>query len=129
MTAPDQINSLNPGEVFVFGSHISGHHAGGAARFAVERFGAVVGQGEGLQGSSYAIPTMGSNEDFARAVDRFLQFARLAPGLTFLVTAVGTGIAGHPVERVALRFRNAPDNVHLPASFERVIATDKIGAV
>ena len=55
---PDNITSLAPHEVFVFGSNLAGAHAGGAARVAARKFGAVWGQGEGLQGQSYAIPTM-----------------------------------------------------------------------
>lgn len=121
MTAPEQITELAPNQVFVFGSHESGHHAGGAARFAVEHFGAVVGRGEGLQGCSYALPTMGSRTDVIAAVARFVQFARLAPELTFLVTAVGTGIAGLPVQFMADLFRDAPANVELPAVFEAVL--------
>ena len=51
------ITELKPNEVFVFGSNLQGMHAGGAARIAHERFGAVWGQGVGLQGQSYAIPS------------------------------------------------------------------------
>lgn len=55
---PDNIESLGQDEVFVFGSNLAGHHSGGAARTAMERFGARWGVGEGIQGQSYAIPTM-----------------------------------------------------------------------
>lgn len=55
---PDNITILGRRDIFVFGSNLAGHHAGGAARVAMDRFGAVWGQGEGLQGNSYAIPTM-----------------------------------------------------------------------
>ena len=55
---PENITSLDEDEVFVFGSNLAGMHAGGAARVAYERFGAVMGQGVGMQGQSYAIPTM-----------------------------------------------------------------------
>lgn len=48
---PAYIDSLQPGEVFVFGSNLAGAHCGGAARTAVRRFGAVMGQGTGLQDS------------------------------------------------------------------------------
>lgn len=123
-TTPDNITALAEGEVFVFGSHESGHHAGGAARFAVENFGALVGQGEGLQGSSYALPTMGSFEEMARASFRFIEFAAAHPELTFLVTAIGTGIAGRSVASVAPLFAARPSNVVLPMSFVTVIAFD-----
>jgi hypothetical protein len=122
VTAPALITELGPGEVFVFGSNAKGLHVGGAARFAVERFGAVLGQGEGLQGASYAIPTMEGPVDFTNAVARFLGFASLAPGIRFLLTPIGTGIAGHPVSWVAPLFRRVPANVELPAVFEAVLA-------
>lgn len=43
--------------VFVFGSNPEGRHGAGAAKVARLQFGAIYGQGEGLQGHSYAIPT------------------------------------------------------------------------
>ncbi len=43
----------------------------------MERFGAVWGQGTGLQGRSYAIPTMqGGVETIKPYVDEFLELAR-----------------------------------------------------
>lgn len=118
MNTPDQIDALDPGQVFVFGSNAAGHHAGGAARVALDRFGAVRGQGEGLQGDSYAIPTMGSRQEFTGAVTGFLAFAVEHPELLFLVTKVGTGIAGWPVSVVAPMFAGSPANVVLPVEFE-----------
>ena len=55
---PELITSLQPNEVFVFGSNIAGKHGSGAARMAYERFGALMGKGVGIAGQSYAIPTM-----------------------------------------------------------------------
>lgn len=55
---PEFIRELRENEIFVFGSNLEGYHGGGAARIALEEFGAVWGQGVGLQGRSYAIPTM-----------------------------------------------------------------------
>ena len=57
---PDKITVLKEDEVFVFGSNLKGLHGGGAARVARKHFGAIMGQGVGMQGKSYAIPTMGS---------------------------------------------------------------------
>ena len=76
---PDYISELRPNEVFVFGSNVRGMHYGGAAAFAVGRFGAIMGQGEGLQGQSYAIPTMEGLENMRAAVDRFIAFAQAHP--------------------------------------------------
>ena len=55
-TTPEFITSLEPNEIFVFGSNLRGMHGGGAAYIAYRKFGAIMGQGVGLQGQSYAIP-------------------------------------------------------------------------
>lgn len=115
---PEAITELQPGEVFVFGSNADGLHWGGAARVAHQHFGAEWGVGEGLAGQSYAIPTMGSPVELEAAVGRFLEFAREHAGLIFLVTKIGTGIAGRPVSEVAPFFAGAAANVLLPVEFE-----------
>ena len=116
-----RIDSLAPGEIFVFGSNASGAHGGGAARFAYDRFGAVWGQSEGLQGQSYGIDTMSGLAVFEEQAARFLEFARQHPELRFLVTEVGCGIAGYTPDQVAGFFRGAPDNVVLPESFAEIL--------
>ncbi len=116
-----RIEALAPDEVFVFGSNGSGAHGGGAARFAYDRFGAVWGQSEGLQGQSYGIDTMSGLRVFEEQAGRFLAFARQHPELRFLVTEVGCGIAGYTPEQVAGFFRGAPDNAVLPGAFLRVL--------
>lgn len=120
----ENITSLHPDEVFVFGSNLAGLHAGGAARFAMQHFGAVWGQGVGLQGQSYAIPTMqGGVETIKPYVDDFIDFARKNPHLKFLVTEIGCGIAGFTPEQIAPLFTRAVglDNVWLPARFLKVL--------
>jgi hypothetical protein len=117
-----RIETLGPGEVFVFGSNASGAHAGGAARFALDRFGAVWGQSEGLQGQSYGIDTMSGLVEFEAQAARFVAFARSRPDLRFLVTEVGCGIAGYAPREVAGFFAGAPDNVVLPESFAAVLS-------
>ena len=116
-----RIESLAADEVFVFGSNASGAHGGGAARFAYDRFGAVWGQSEGLQGQSYGIDTMSGLTVFEEQAARFLDFARQHPELKFLVTEVGCGIAGYTADQVAGFFRGAPGNVALPESFVKVL--------
>ncbi|MFG6401592.1 MULTISPECIES: hypothetical protein [unclassified Microbacterium] len=116
------IDKLADGEIFVFGSNASGAHGGGAARFAADRFGAVWGQSEGLQGQSYGIDTMSGLQTFEEQAARFLEFARRHPELTFLVTEVGCGIAGYTPKQVARFFTGAPANVRLPESFEAELA-------
>ena len=51
--APDHITELSKCEIFVFGSNLEGQHAGGAARFAYDKFGAEWGNGVGPQGRCY----------------------------------------------------------------------------
>ena len=121
---PDFITELQPGQIFVFGSNLQGQHAGGAARIAHENFGAVWGQGVGLQGQSYAIPTMQGGVDTIRPyVDEFIQFADNHPEMTFLVTRIGCGIAGFSDVEIAPLFAQALalPNIYLPASFWKVL--------
>lgn len=124
---PDRISELKPNEIFVFGSNLAGSHGGGAARLAYEQFGAVWGQGVGLQGKSYAIPTMqGGVETIKPYVDEFIKFALSHPELIFYVTQIGCGIAGFKVAEIAPLFQNAVDvaNIILPKGFVEVITTD-----
>ena len=73
---PENITSLKEDEVFVFGSNLAGIHGGGAAKVAYQKFGAVMGQGVGIQGQSYAIPTMQGGVDTIKPyVDEFLALA------------------------------------------------------
>ena len=117
---PERITSLRADEVFVFGSNLAGMHGGGAARIAYERFGAVWGCGVGLQGQSYAIPTMqGGVETIKPYVDQFIDYAISRPDLFFYVTRIGCGIAGFVDAEIAPLFaaaRGVP-NICLPESF------------
>lgn len=120
MYTPDVVNSLADNEIFVFGSNLRGWHQGGAAKHAQRYFGAVWGQGVGLQGQSYAIPTMQGGVDTIRPyVDDFIAFAQKHPELRFLVTRIGCGIAGFKDEEIAPLFKKAlgHDNIVLPYSF------------
>lgn len=116
-TTPEFITELQPGEIFVFGSNLQGAHAGGAARIAYNNFGAIWGQGVGLQGQSYGIPTMqGGVETVRPYVNEFIQFAKDHPELTFLVTRIGCGIAGFTDAEMAPLFEKAHsiENIILP---------------
>lgn len=122
---PERITKLRPNEIFVFGSNLAGAHGGGAARLAYNRFGAIMGQGVGLQGQSYAIPTMqGGVETIKPYVDEFIEFARQHPEYQFLVTQIGCGIAGFTPMEIAPLFEDALDveNIILPKAFVEVIA-------
>lgn len=119
------IDKLEDDEVFVFGSNTEGMHAGGAARMAME-WGAIYGKAFGLQGKTFAIPTvdyrisgkMGVDE-IKKYVDEFLDFTIKNKDKKFLVTEIGCGIAGFKVSEIAPLFRKALEynNVYLPERF------------
>lgn len=116
------ITELAPGEIFVFGSNLSGYHCNGAAKLACQKFGATWGIGIGLSGHTYAIPTMqGDVSTIKQYVDEFLKFASEHRHLTFLVTEIGCGIAGFKPGDIAPLFRAVVDrnieNIYLPESF------------
>ena len=116
-TTPEFITELQPNEIFVFGSNLKGMHGGGAAYIAYRKFGAIMGQGVGLQGQSYAIPTMqGGVETIRPYVDEFSEFAKEHQNLTFLVTRIGCGIAGFTDDEISPLFEKAHDveNIVLP---------------
>lgn len=117
---PSHISSLEPNEVFVFGSNLQGWHGGGAAAAAMRYFGAIWEQGVGMQGQSYAIPTMHGGIDVIKPyVDQFIAYAREHQDKVFYVTRIGCGIAGFKDEEIAPLFQDALDlpNVALPREF------------
>jgi hypothetical protein len=125
----NNIEELNPNEVFVFGSNLSGIHGAGAARTAL-RWGAKMGVSQGLQGQSYAIPTKDrtiketlSLQEISTYVDEYVEFAKAHPQYTFLTTEIGCGLAGLTPQQVAPLFKKAVDvvNIHLPERFWRCL--------
>lgn len=125
----ERIAELKANEVFVFGSNLAGAHAGGAARVALDKFGAVWGQGVGIQGQSYAIPTMqGGVETIKPYVDDFFSFAKSHTELVFLVTRIGCGIAGFKDEEIAPLFADAlhMDNIILPETFNKILRNPSV---
>lgn len=125
---PENITDLEPDDIFVFGSNLQGLHGGGAARVAFRKFGAIWGQGVGIQGQSYAIPTMqGGVETIKPYVDEFTKLAREWDQNRFYVTRIGCGIAGFTDEEIAPLFDEAYDlyNVCLPKSFADIIERNR----
>ena len=119
---PDWVDTLKEDEIFVFGCRNSGRHFDGASNFALEHFGAVMGQREGRQGQSYAIPTIGGTiglNEIRKSVDTFTKYAAEHPELHFLVTPVGCGGGCCKVWEIAPMFRKASKlpNVSLPKDF------------
>ena len=83
-----------------------------------------MGQGVGLQGQSYGIPTMHGGVDVIKPyVDEFIDFAKSHPELKFLVTRIGCGIAGFRDEEMAPLFKDAfeIENIYLPKSFYDIL--------
>ena len=128
---PDNITTLKPNEIFVFGSNERGQHGGGAAKMAM-KWGAKWGIGEGLQGQTYALPT---KRDFAHtlniaAIEAYVrtleEVVAHRPDLHFLITKVGCGLAGLTIEEVAPLFANFIDlpNCSLPREFYQTIKNE-----
>jgi hypothetical protein len=115
------------GVIFVFGSNKAGRHGKGAALEARQTWGAIYGQGEGLQGASYGIPTKDEHlrtlplEAIKDAVARFKSFAHDHPEYEFQVTPIGCGLAGYRPDQIAPFFAGSPENCVLPASFKAVL--------
>jgi hypothetical protein len=117
--------------IFVFGSNLAGRHGKGAAKWALQHRGAIYGQGEGLQGQSYAIPTkdkliktlpLGSIHWY---VKRFLAFAADHPEMIFQLTPIGCGLAGYSPADIAPMFLvhgASLHNVILPEEFITALA-------
>jgi len=119
------IDHLEPNEIFVFGSNLSGIHGAGAAKLAKDRFGAEYGNPIGLQGQSYALPTKDGHlrtlplDIIQWYVSEFIEFAKSKTYLEFLVTEVGCGLAGYTPNDIAPLFSGAleVENISLPKSF------------
>ena len=121
----------NGQNIFVFGSNIAGRHGAGAALEAAKNWDAEYGVGEGRTGQSYAIPTKDKDlntlplSSIKLAVLNFLSYAKFHQELTFLVTAIGCGLASYKHEDIAPFFMNAPDNCVLPEEWLNIINKDK----
>jgi len=125
----ENITELKDGEIFVFGSNEGGRHGKGAAKTAL-KWGAIYRQATGLQGRTYAIPTMNSGiskklkiDKVKYHVDQFIDFAIKNPNLKFLVTEIGCGLAGFTIKEIAPLFEKCADlkNIYLPRRFWRIV--------
>lgn len=123
-TAPNPpAPSQAPARVFVFGSNLAGRHGKGAAQEALRKHGAIMGQGVGLQGQSYALPTKDEYlrplplSEIGQYVSEFLDVARARRDTVFTVTRVGCGLAGYTDDDIAPMFADAPENCILPSGW------------
>lgn len=113
--------------IFVFGSNLAGRHGKGAALYAKEHHGAILGQGKGLQGTSYGIPTKDHDlktlplNVINHYVQEFLEFATQKYALMFQVTRIGCGLAGYKDADIAPMFKSAPLNCLLPDEWKEYL--------
>lgn len=87
------------------------------------------GEGVGLHGRTYAIPTMQGGIDTIKPyVDAFIRFAKEHSRLNFLVTRIGCGIAGFRDDQIAPLFKDAiaVENIILPKEFVEYLSTTPI---
>lgn len=117
-------------EIFVFGSNLRGVHGAGAAKYALKHHGAVWGNGVGIQGNSYGIPTKSMQittlplNQINVFVNEFKDFARAHPEMSFKVTRIGCGLAGYKDEQIAPMFKDAPANCKLDTEWAKYITGD-----
>lgn len=115
-------------QIFVFGSNLAGRHGAGAAKHALDHHNAKYGQGIGLQGKSYGIPTKDHQirtldlDIIEQHVKTFIEFAKTRPDLQFFVTKIGCGLAGYRDNDIAPMFVNAPDNCILDEDWKVIHA-------
>jgi hypothetical protein len=115
--------------IFVFGSNPEGRHGAGAAKVAREQFGAIYGQGEGLQGNAYALPTKDlrvkednslrsiSPEQIIESIRKLYETARQNPDKQFKVAYRNTdraslnGYTGLEMIDMFLKAGSIPTNI------------------
>jgi hypothetical protein len=116
---------LGDNGIFVFGSNTAGRHGKGAALYAVQHFGAIYGQGYGLQGRAFAVPTKDAHLKtlFSRQIQNWLRKAYFDMAShedkVFWFTMIGCGLAGHSPHSIQqaiqlARIHTLP-NVKLPS--------------
>jgi len=123
----EPILTLQHNEIAVVGTNEGGRHRKGFALYCFENFGAILGQGFGLQGRCFGIPTKDNSRPLQTLsvskitpyVDRFIDFAESRQDLIFKVSKVGCGLAGYEPEEIAPLFKRAVPlkNIHLPREF------------
>jgi len=117
------ITQLKDNEIFVFGSNAAGLHRGGAAKQAIDQFGAEWGVGEGITGKCYAFPTLDSElnkrskKELELSRDLLYHACDQNKDKQFLLTKVGCGIAGYHESAMRELFNNPPVNLITPSDW------------
>lgn len=125
----ENINHLESNEIIIFGSNKSGIHLAGLAKYCLDNFGAIYGQGEGLQGQCYAFPTKGykiekiSINEIEKGIPKLIKCINENKDKVFYLTKVGTCLAGYTIEDIAPLFKDFInfENVVLPKDFYDII--------
>lgn len=115
--------------IFIFGSNPEGRHGKGAAYVARQFFGAKYGQGEGLQGNSYALPTKDlrvkknggfksiSPSSIVKSIIKLYEVARSNPDKKFMIAYRNTekkslnGYTGFEMIRMFNKAGKLPENI------------------
>lgn len=111
------ITELPENSIFVFGSNTLGHHDGGGAKLAHEKFGAIYGMGYGFQGKSFAIATLDDEMQkmsllaMRTQLETLCWIAERMPTVKFYLTPIGTGIAGFKMEELESILPSLPENI------------------
>lgn len=126
---PENITELKENEIFVFGSNTQGRHGAGAAKIALDKFGAIYGQSSGLQGNSFGIITTDLTNTLTKhqlekhIIEGLIELSKIAkqtPDIKYYITKIGSGLAGFTIERMKHLLwvsSNYPDNIILPKEF------------
>lgn len=136
------ITKLEPNQIFVFGSNPQGRHGAGAAYWAYKNAGAVMGEGYGLHGQSYAIytkdltknthPSILPNEIIDQIGILYLYARTKAIDKEFLIaySSKGINLSGYTSKQLAAMFNLArfyteknkiPDNIIFEFGFSKMV--------
>jgi hypothetical protein len=138
------IENLKENEIFVFGSNPEGRHGAGAAKVARTKFGAKYGNGRGIQGNSYALPTKNlkagyiekstgikyekageqsiSLEQIRENIKELYKFAKENPNLIFKIaykneTRNLNGYTSEEMFRAFVENQDIPENIEFSDTF------------
>lgn len=126
---PNNIISLKNNKIFVYGDNLGHIHGAGAALQAL-KFGAKHGKGLIIVGNTYGIPTKDKNykvlklEVIKYYVDDFIEnIVKTNLDKTFLITKIGTGLAGYSSKDIAPLFKECLylNNCTLPIEFIQIL--------
>lgn len=138
-TYSGKVTSLQPNQIFVFGSNEGSSkgaaptHGAGSAKIARDNFGAVQGQSRGLQGQSYAIVTKkfydveksSTPQEIIEEIKGLYEYAKQNPTKEFLVSDYSkSNLNGYTGQEMADMFNAAgpiPSNIVFNENFDKLV--------